>query len=413
MPEEVDETTIIGNRFFLYELEIEDFEVAMEVYLDNRIEKFQLDQRRKTIDGADDALNMASSPLHSSESASGIPESYLDKAERGIVMGDDEDDEIPPSTRKWKQDNKYRQEFKDVTHICFALGLPSCNPLFKEQHNNMRLADLLNIDEFSMTTLLSPNMETVALQNLYDSVIGPKLNTKRSRASSGVMRLSDAADDTKDSESRTSQATSMGGRMAKRVSQMNFSVTNNMVASEAIDVEVIPHSLLKPSFMVTMDKTDEMPPLGSPPNSPKRMSTLPDGTILHRPSFESSGNQDYTQSLSAAPRVGYKTTRKRQRMVGCINPCMGAHVVVKFLHGNSEEDKLGECCISLTHLMEKSAIRSVDAVLRGSSRTVTETDINSPLVEIDDIPVTMGGLFCGTARGKFALRFLGAAEREG
>merc|ERR1712146_30023 len=89
-------------------------------------------------------------------------------------------------------------------------------------------------------------------------------------------------------------------------------------------------------------------------------------------------------------------------MVGCINPCMGAHVVVKFLHGNSEEDKLGECCISLTHLMEKSAIRSVDAVLRGSSRTVTETDINSPLVEIDDIPVTMGGLFCG---GQGEVRF--------
>lgn len=415
--DEVDETTIIGTRLFLYELEIEDFEVAMEVYLDNRIEKFQLDQRRKHDDSGD--LTTASSPMHGSNpNPEGSPGSYLDQAEKGIVVGEEEDDdEIPPNTRKWKQDNKYRQEYRHVTHICVALGLPSCNPLFKEQHNNMRLVDLLNIDEFSMTTLLSPNMESVALQNLYDSVIGPKLSTKRNRASASARGGSEGETDGKNSEDgeegrgTRADGSSIGGRMAKRVSQIAGANMNSFV--DIADVEVIPHSLLKPSFMVTMDITNEMPPLGSPPNSPKRMSTLQDGTILHRPSFQSSGNQDYTQSLSAAPRVGYKASKKRQRMVGCINPCMGAHVVVKFLHGNSEEDKLGECCISLTHLMEKSAIRSVDAVLRGASRTVTETDVNSPLVDIDDIPVTLGGLFCGSARGKFALRFLGAAEREG
>ena len=276
----------------------------------------------------------------------------------------------------------------------------------------MRLVDLLSIDEYSMTTLLAPTCESVALQNLFDSTLGPTWNTKR--------RKKKANDLTKNTEMSADAEYMVADVVANGSTSVDGAAPTDRIsaamlsfaASEA-DIEVVPHSLLKPSATFAMEVSDRLPPLGSPPMAPKRVGSPGTDDNPHRPSYQSSGTDPnvHLQSLSGAPRRGYRMQKKRLRMVGCMTPCLGAHVVVRFLHSNSDEDKAGECCITLSHLMEKGAARTVDAVLRGAPRTVAAIDVDSPLVEIDDIPVTYGGLFCGTARGKFALRFLGAAER--
>lgn len=79
------------------------------------------------------------------------------------------------------------------------------------------------------------------------------------------------------------------------------------------------------------------------------------------------------------------------RIVGCLIPELGAHVMFKLINKSGKE--LGECVVSLTHLM----------VLDHKKQH---------RCEISQIPITSGGKETGEARGTFTLTYLASVSEE-
>ena len=77
--------------------------------------------------------------------------------------------------------------------------------------------------------------------------------------------------------------------------------------------------------------------------------------------------------------------------MGCVVPELGAHVMLKLI--NKAGHELGECVVSLTHLM----------VLDHKKQH---------RCEMSQIPVTSGGRELGQARGTFTLTYLASVSEE-
>ena len=106
------------------------------------------------------------------------------------------------------------------------------------------------------------------------------------------------------------------------------------------------------------------------------------------------------QSLSGSPTsTAYGMTRGGLRMVGALVPSLGAHVVIKFHHDFVGEERIGECIVSLSHLLQR---HKLDGPVNEAA---------SEPVFIKDIPVSNGGLLLGKASGYFLLTFLGGCAK--
>ena len=96
-------------------------------------------------------------------------------------------------------------------------------------------------------------------------------------------------------------------------------------------------------------------------------------------------------------------------MVGALMPAMGAHVVIKFHHDFGGVEKVGECIVSLTHLLK---IYPFPPTSPKTGKAEVEMGASTKPVHIKDIPVTNSGLHLGSASGSFQLTFLGGCKRE-
>jgi len=104
---------------------------------------------------------------------------------------------------------------------------------------------------------------------------------------------------------------------------------------------------------------------------------------------------------SGSPRPSSSNTFMREegtqdcadfRVIGCLVPELGAHVMIKFV--NAAGRNLGECVIALTHLISApNGKKELSATIKG-------------------IPVTLGGQARGTAKGHFTLTFLAQSSLE-
>jgi hypothetical protein len=79
------------------------------------------------------------------------------------------------------------------------------------------------------------------------------------------------------------------------------------------------------------------------------------------------------------------------RVVGCVIPELGAHVLIKLLSASGAE--LGECVVSLSHLVRLDAKKQHRC-------------------EVSKIPVTSGSKEVGEAKGIFTLTFLASVTEE-
>lgn len=79
------------------------------------------------------------------------------------------------------------------------------------------------------------------------------------------------------------------------------------------------------------------------------------------------------------------------RVVGCVIPELGAHVLIKLLSASGVE--LGECVVSLSHLVRLDAKKQHRC-------------------EVSKIPVTSGSKEVGEAKGIFTLTFLASVTEE-
>ena len=96
-------------------------------------------------------------------------------------------------------------------------------------------------------------------------------------------------------------------------------------------------------------------------------------------------------SISTLFQEDHTQKCRNLRVVGCVIPELGAHAMLKLVSKAGRE--LGECVVSLTHLMvldQKKQHRC----------------------EMSHIPVTSGGRELGEARGFFTLTYLASVSEE-
>ena len=303
--------------------------------------------------------------------------------------------------------------------MTIALGLPACNPLLSEQHNNARMVDLFNIDDIAMTTLLSHG-DAAGLQKLYDSTLGP------------FQRRKDLDQERNDK----GRPKSFSANKKRRRSTLNTMLAplagqSNLAGSEYDDTYVVPHSLMKPSATLKMEKLSEVQE-GSVAHAPGSTLRRPTTSTLYSNGAGANNSPVSARSAkllqskyvpSATPTTAsfsrnnnntptaqaYGMSRGGLRMVGALVPALGAHVIIKFHHDFSSEEKVGECIVSLSHLLESQGL-TPEALAASGGAAGGGGNEKGP-VHIKDIPVSNGGLYLGTASGHFQLTFLGACER--